>query len=134
MAYVEKMPDNGGEPSLARIVVDLDDDANELLHELMSRTGWDASELVSWALGAYWREMEGIVLPTPKTTEDIQAVVVESGGKDEAGRTEPDNGDYRRHFTPKQIASIERGLADVAAGRTYSHEEVMTELRSKYGW
>ena len=46
----------------------------------------------------------------------------------------PDDDDFRRHFTPDQIASIEAGLADAAAGRTYSHEEVMSELRIKYGW
>ena len=32
-----------------------------------------------------------------------------------------------------QIASIRRGLEDVAAGRTFSHDEVFGELKARYG-
>ena len=42
--------------------------------------------------------------------------------------------DYRRHFTPDQIESIERGLADTCAGRTISNEDMFAEIRAKYGW
>ena len=88
MAYVEKTPhheESGPEP--VRVVLDLYPDANELLVELMQRTGWDASELVGWALGAYWRELEGIVLPQPEPEEDIEKVLAESEDDVRAGRT-----------------------------------------------
>ena len=42
--------------------------------------------------------------------------------------------DFRRHFTPEQIESIERGLDDARAGRTVSNEDVFAEIRAKYGW
>jgi predicted transcriptional regulator len=32
------------------------------------------------------------------------------------------------------IAAIEEGLADLEAGRVISHEEVMADVRKKYGW
>ena len=31
-----------------------------------------------------------------------------------------------------QAASIERGLADAAAGRTFSHDEVFSELKARF--
>ena len=42
--------------------------------------------------------------------------------------------DFRRHFTPDQIAAIEAGLADARAGRTVSNKEMFAQLRAKYGW
>lgn len=35
-------------------------------------------------------------------------------------------------LSAEQIRSIMAGLADVAAGRTFSHEEVFAEVRAKY--
>ena len=35
-------------------------------------------------------------------------------------------------LSPDQTASIERGLADVAAGRTFSHDDVFSELRARF--
>jgi predicted transcriptional regulator len=44
--------------------------------------------------------------------------------------------DNEAHFdaplSPGQVASIRRGLEDVAAGRTYSHEEVFDELKARF--
>ena len=58
-----------------------------------------------------------------------------SGVQEQAEPFENDAGDdFRRYFAPDQIAAIEAGLADAEAGRTYSHEEVVSELRDKYGW
>jgi hypothetical protein len=103
MAYVEKMQDQDESgPQSVRVVLDLYPDANELLVELMRRTGWDASELFGWALGAYWRELEGIVL-APPPEEDIKKVLAESE-------------------------------ADIAAGRTFSNEEVFGRIAKKHGW
>ncbi|MCA3698541.1 hypothetical protein [Brevundimonas sp.] len=36
-------------------------------------------------------------------------------------------------LSAEQIASIRRGLEDVAAGRTFSHDEVFGELKARYG-
>ncbi len=89
------------DPQPRTVTLQLWPDTAELLDELTQRTGLDASELVGWALGAYWREMEGIPLePTPETTADEE---------------------------------VGLGLADIEAGRTYSHEEVFSELRAKFG-
>ena len=120
MALIDPAQEEAGEPALTPVTVQLDGDAHELLVELMRRTGVDASEMVGWALGAYWRELEGIVLPPPPA--------------DDAPRVEYPEGDHRHHFTPYQIASIEAGLADAAAGRTISNEDMFAELRAKYGW
>ena len=84
-------------PETVEIIVRLHSDSAELLAELMKRTGWSASELIGWSLGAQWREMEGIVLPPP-SHEDQDALIAEAE-------------------------------ADVAAGRTIPHEEVMAEAR-----
>ncbi len=35
-------------------------------------------------------------------------------------------------LSPEQTASIERGLADVAAGRTFSHDDVFAELKARF--
>ena len=35
-------------------------------------------------------------------------------------------------LSPDQAASIERGLADVAAGRTFSHDDVFSELKARF--
>lgn len=35
-------------------------------------------------------------------------------------------------LSPDQTASIERGLADVAAGRTFSHDDVFAELKARF--
>lgn len=142
MAHVEKTPDHGDGPELIPVALKLDHDAHELMVELMQRTGWNASELVGWALGAYWREMEGIVLPPPPD-EDIEKVLAESEADIATGRTASNEEvfgriaakeDFRRHFTPGQIESIERGLADARAGRTVSNKEMFAEIRAKYGW
>ncbi len=87
MAYVEKTsePDEFGS-KLFPVSLELEVDAYELLVVLMQRTGWDASELVGWALGAYWREMEGIVLPSVPE-EKMEQVLASSEGDITAGRT-----------------------------------------------
>ena len=36
-------------------------------------------------------------------------------------------------LSDEQVASIRRGLDDVAAGGTFSHDEVFGELKSRYG-
>ena len=64
--------------------------------------------------------MEGIVLPL-EPVEDLPHV-------------EYPEGDFRRHFTPQQVAAIEAGIADIEAGRVMDHEVVVAELREKYGW
>ena len=35
-------------------------------------------------------------------------------------------------LSSEQTASIERGLADVAAGRTFSHDDVFSELKARF--
>ncbi|WP_428063160.1 hypothetical protein [Brevundimonas sp.] len=35
-------------------------------------------------------------------------------------------------FSDDQRASIERGLQDIAAGRTFTHEEVFGELKARF--
>jgi|TARA_R110002051_G_C8570395_1_gene475693 predicted transcriptional regulator len=35
-------------------------------------------------------------------------------------------------LSPEQVAAIERGLADVAAGQTSSHSEVFEELKDRF--
>ncbi|MDZ4362159.1 hypothetical protein [Brevundimonas sp.] len=35
-------------------------------------------------------------------------------------------------LSPDQVASIRRGLEDVAAGRVYSHDEVFDELKARF--
>ena len=87
MALVEKTSDDHDGSELVDLVLKLDPGAHDLLVELMQRTGWDASELVGWALGAYWREMEGIVLPPPQPEEDIEKVLAESEADIHAGHT-----------------------------------------------
>ena len=61
------------------VVLDLDADAYRLLIDLKQRTGWDASELVGWALGAFWRDMEGIVLPPTQTWSDADLADIREG-------------------------------------------------------
>ena len=87
MAFAEKTTERAEGPELFPIALKLDQDAHELMLELMQRTGWDASELVGWALGAYWREMEGIMLPPPDSHEDIEDVLRQSEADVRAGRT-----------------------------------------------
>ena len=80
MALVEKTPqdeEDGLEP--ARVVLDLDADAYKLLIDLKRRTGWDASELVGWALGAFWREMEEIVLPPARAWSEADLADIREG-------------------------------------------------------
>ena len=36
-------------------------------------------------------------------------------------------------LSAEQVASIRRGLEDVAAGRTFSHDEVFGKLKARYG-
>jgi predicted transcriptional regulator len=36
-------------------------------------------------------------------------------------------------LSDEQVASIRRGLEDVAAGRTFSHDEVFGDLKARYG-
>lgn len=87
MVVVEKTSDHDDGPAPTAVELMLDPAAYELLVELMQRTGWDASELVGWALGAQWREMEGISLPPPKPGEDMEDVLAESEADIRAGRT-----------------------------------------------
>ncbi len=42
--------------------------------------------------------------------------------------------DYRRHFSPDEIAAIEAGIEDIKHGRTIPHAQVFAELRAKHGW
>ena len=42
--------------------------------------------------------------------------------------------DYRRRFSPDQIAAIEAGIDDIKHGRTIPHAKVFAELRAKHGW
>ena len=88
MALVDHAPlepeDDGSE--LAEVQVRLERHVHEFMVELMARTGFDASELVTWALGAYWRELEGIVLP-PGREEKIEKVLAGSEADIASGRT-----------------------------------------------
>ena len=86
MALVETPLERDDRFGLTEITLALDYGAHELLVELMQRTGWDASELVCWALGAQRRELEGVVLPPPPD-EDIEKVLAESEADVAAGRT-----------------------------------------------
>ena len=36
-------------------------------------------------------------------------------------------------LSDEQVASIRQGLEDVAAGRTFSHDEVFGDLKARYG-
>ena len=85
MALLETIHDEA-DPEPTIVTLKLDEDAVRLLSELMRRTGWDASELVGWSLGAYWREMEGIVLPPPMSLQDADRAVAEGLADVEAGR------------------------------------------------
>lgn len=77
--------DEGESYADRRVELTLDYSATTLLDELMQRTKLDASELVGWALGAYWRELEGIVLPPPPE-ENIDEVIGQSEEDIRAGR------------------------------------------------
>ena len=57
--------------------------------ELTQRTGCDASDLVGWALGALWRELEGIVLPPPGPPVDMEQLIREAEEDIRARRTIP---------------------------------------------
>lgn len=85
MAAIER--DYDERPATVEIIVRLEANAAELLGELMKRTGWSASELVGWSLGAQWRELEGIVLPPPELQEDIEDVLRQSEEDVRVGRT-----------------------------------------------
>lgn len=39
--------------------------------------------------------------------------------------------DFKDEMTPKEKASIEKGLAQIEAGQTIPHEHVMSEFRQK---
>jgi len=79
--------DEPAEPQAVTVTVTLEHDAAELWNELKQRTGWDASELIGWALGAQWREMEGIVPPPPQSREDADRLVAEGEAALERGDT-----------------------------------------------
>ncbi len=80
MALVEKTPQPEEDvPEPTSVTLDLDADAHRLLLDLTRRTGWDASELVGWALGAYWREMEGITLAPAQTWSEADLVDIREG-------------------------------------------------------
>lgn len=81
------LTDDNAEPALVTVTVTLEHGAAELWHELKQRTGREASELVGWALGAYWREMEGIVLPPRQSQDEIDRIVAEGIEDLRAGRT-----------------------------------------------
>ena len=87
MAYVEKIPGDHGSPDVIDVALKLDAPAHERLIELMQRTGLDESELIDGALDAYWRELEGVVLPPPQPEDDIEKVLMESEEDMRAGRT-----------------------------------------------
>ena len=87
MALVETTAVHDDRFGLTEITLALDHGAHDLLVELMERTGWDASELVGWALGAQWRELEGVILPPPPPDEDVEKVLAESEADIAAGRT-----------------------------------------------
>ena len=87
MALAANLSDNRDGPDLIDVVLKLDPAAYERLVKLMQRTGGQASELVDWALSAYWRELEGVVLPPPQSEEDIEKVLAESEEDVRAGRT-----------------------------------------------
>lgn len=70
------------------VTLELDFGASQLLAELVEQTRQDASEVVGWALGAYWRELEGVVLPPP-THDDHDAAMAEALADIEAGRLVP---------------------------------------------
>ncbi len=72
-------------PEPVTVVLRLDAEAAKLLAELMQRTGDGSSDVVSWALGAYWREVEGIVLPPPMPPEEADAAVAEGEAAFERG-------------------------------------------------
>ena len=86
MALVERTSNPVKGAELIPVTLMLDHDAHELMAELMQRTGVDASELVGWAIGAYWGQMEEISLPPPPD-EDIEKVLAESEADIAAGRT-----------------------------------------------
>ena len=69
-------------------MLSLDYGAAQLLSELTARTRQDASNVVGWALGAYWRELEGVVLPPP-ADDDLDATMAEALADVEAGRLIP---------------------------------------------
>lgn len=45
-----------------------------------------------------------------------------------------DNQDWYYKLTDEQRASIERGLKDVEEGRVIPHEEVMRQIKEKFGF
>ncbi len=89
MALVEKTQD--AEQALTSRIVEIElwPDSAELLDDLIKRSGLTASELMPYALGAFWRELEGIVLPPPEASEDINEVIRQSEEDILAGRTIP---------------------------------------------
>lgn len=90
MALVENTPPavEADEPELREIVLKFWPDDAEMLDGLLTRTGLDVSELVAQALGAYWRELDGIVLPPskPMTLEEMDEAIRESEEDFKAGR------------------------------------------------
>ena len=88
MAVVETTPADERGPELTDVLLRLEPEAHELLVELTQRTGCEASDLVRWALGAYWRELEGIVLP-PGPPIDMEQLIREAEEDIRAGRTIP---------------------------------------------
>jgi hypothetical protein len=98
MSLLETAPDYEEAAELTDVSLKLDVDASEMLLELMHRTGLDASELVGRALGAYWRELEGVVLPAPPE-EDIEQVLAESEEDVRAGRTSSNEDVFARIAT-----------------------------------
>lgn len=107
MALIETTPPavEAEEPELREIVLRLWPDDAEMLDGLLTRTGLDVSELVAEALGAYWRELDGIVLPPskPMTLEEMDEAIRESE-------------------------------EDFKAGRTSTNEEVFARIDAKHGW
>jgi len=59
-----------------------------------------------------------------RMSDDEAAHVLDLIGADEAECAE------RQPLTPEQIASVERGLADSRAGRTYTTDEVRERLQA----
>ncbi len=156
MAVVETTPVDEQEPEPRTVELKLWPDDCELLDELLGRTGLTASQLALHAFGALWRELEGIVLPAPGPPVDMEQLIRNAEEDIRAGRTiphqevmaearkiiagaeardtEPQDDDYRRHFTPDQIAAIEAGLAAIERGDTVPHDQVVAKIKAKFGW
>jgi predicted transcriptional regulator len=66
--------------------------------------------------------LEKAVAGGQHTAEEVASHVVEAAYADWGDLDEED------------IAAIEEGLADLEQGRTVPHDQVMADVRKKYGW